>query len=306
MGFASRNLLKSGSDSLNLQWNLSTLPSSLLWGSIAFGNGRFVINSLSGLSADRKTFYSLNGINWSLGTSSLSQNGLLYYGYSRFLIPATNAVLYSSDGVNWSSSSIVGTFGKMAFGLNRYVMLSTNSNQIAWSESSSLSWTKVTLPITPASGWDNIIFGGDKFIITSPEYIAYSTNGSTWSYTNSPDQTPVLQFELNELSYGNGKFLGISGPSSKIYYSQDGISFNSSTSLLDLGYIDDLKFGNNLFYSAYHVAQQAFAYSRDGIKWNLSTTGLVNTILSQGALVQYGNGRFVMVKRNTNEFAYTT
>jgi hypothetical protein len=86
-------------------WAQSTLPASINWISVAWGNGRFVaIASGSAISA-----YSFDGITWIQSTLPVATLWTdLHYGQGLFFAVAsgTTAATSSSDGASWRSRSL--------------------------------------------------------------------------------------------------------------------------------------------------------------------------------------------------------
>ena len=132
--------------------NRTPRPSVSNPGGIAYGNGRFVVVSVSG----NQSAYSSDGITWTAGgTLSASQvwDGPVY-GNGLFVAIGNNSAVTSPDGLLWTARIVpLGNWNKIAY--NNGIFL--------------------------ASKWDS---GGASGIITSPDGINW-TAPTTWSFNSS-------------------------------------------------------------------------------------------------------------------------
>ena len=107
------------------------------------------------------------------------------------------------------------------------------------------------------------------------------------------------------VTYGNGKFVAVTGSSSKAAYSTDGIGWTSA-SLPSSAYWNSVTYGNGKFVAVAGNSSKA-AYSTDGISWTSASLPLSTNWQS----VTYGNGKFVAVPTTHNtasssQAAYST
>lgn len=90
-----------------ISWTRSTMPINGHWGSIAYGNDRFVALVYSGTVV---AAYSTNGIVWSGGSNALAVNtNILVYGGGKFITGGFYGTNYSTDGITWTAASLPGT-----------------------------------------------------------------------------------------------------------------------------------------------------------------------------------------------------
>jgi Collagen triple helix repeat (20 copies) len=176
------------SDGIN--WTRYTLSNS--YGTIAYGNGKYVMAAESG-----KIAYSTNGTSWTETTISWPDS-------------YTNAVSFG-DGV--------------------FVLASTETDAAAYS-ADGIAWTRVTLPgvgrfwhtLKPSAG-DAAVSG--KIIIAGygSLILESSDSGVTWSTFHVPST-----YSGGTATYSNGVFLGASSSSSSYtFISNDGINWSRQT-----------------------------------------------------------------------------
>ena len=101
------------------------------------------------------------------------------------------------------------------------------------------------------------------------------------------------------VTYGNGKFVAVSGTSSVVAYSEDGISWASSTLPSPIS-CRSVTYGNGKFVIIAD-GTNVMAYSEDGINWTSSLLPTSNSWQS----VTYGNGKFVAVAGAARTAAYS-
>lgn len=154
--------------------------------------------------------------------------------------------------------------------------------------------------------WD---FGNGR-IVQVGQTIAYSDNlGDTWSYVAPSDDF----YLLNNIVYGNGKFVSISKnlsainqqPSYFAAYSADGINWTKVSFPSNFGAIDTLKYSDgkfivnsSTFYSS-GVVYKNFTYSDDGINWNPIQQTQQSPSNGFACNVTYGNGTFLYATGTT-------
>ena len=101
------------------------------------------------------------------------------------------------------------------------------------------------------------------------------------------------------VTYGNGKFVAVTGSSSKAAYSTNGINWISA-SLPSSAYWKSVTYGNGKFVAV--AGSSKAAYSTDGVNW--TSASLPSSAYWQS--VTYGNGKFVAVAENSSKAAYST
>ena len=154
---------------------------------------------------------------------------------------------------------------------------------------------------------DNVwIVGGgydDGLTISGIVSMSYD-NGSTWTnlVENGVYKNPVMQAVLS-VAYGNDTWVvGTAQDTTTLYYSTDGITFNSNTTI-NLGVATrGIAYGNNIFVAVGNTtytgtsSDTSIIYSSNGINWLLPNTSVYLGVPRSdgGYTVQYGNGVFVV------------
>ena len=149
------------------------------------------------------------------------------------------------------------------------------------------------------------------------DYIIRSTDfGNTLIETNRKEQHQVepvekilktniftnsLNDEINNICYGNGKYVVIATNSNTFAYSTDGINWTETSDGLSSRDWDSICYGNDKYVALMFNTSNTFAYSTDGIHWTETNDGLSER---KWTSICYGNGKYV-VTSNTNTFAYS-
>jgi len=180
---------------------------------VAFGGGTFVA------VGDNNALYSLdNGATWSQGTFSgvggLSQ---VSYGNNRFvaLDRTVDAVLVSSDGINWTTSSIEmpATEFPDLLGFGNGLFLATTSAGNVYTSADGTTWLQrtqfVDLSAAEISTSSVATGGGGFMIVTSSRLFFTFDSGAAWTAIDPG----VSVFDG---TYWNGAFItvGSTGPGS--------------------------------------------------------------------------------------------
>ena len=161
-------------------WSSITLPSSLYWDGITYGNGYYV------------------GFG---GWPSSSYNA--------------STGVYSNNGTTWTSMSLPSSsqWGECAYGNGTYVVISQVNTGTAAYSTNATTWTSTTLPFNGLSNYtaNSIAYGAGYFVVTAqnattPCKGCYSTNGSTWTLTNM-NSSSALTYAIG---YGNLTFIAVS------------------------------------------------------------------------------------------------
>jgi len=202
-------------------WTSMTLPASLSWTSIAYGNGYWVAVA-SGTST---AYYSINnGTTWISATLPANTTwSNVTYGNGIFVAVATgstNSAYSTNFGATWAAGTGLasGTFVGLSYGLGQFVVIT--SGTAAATSLTGATWTAATLPTT---GWTGLAYGNNRFVaVGGTNSTIYSFNGSTW-YT-SPT-TPAVS--LTSITYGQGTFLALSSTNTTAYISEDGFNWKS-------------------------------------------------------------------------------
>jgi hypothetical protein len=211
-GFISACYYANGKSSLALvstsgtSWTTSSLPSNQYWYLNIAGNGMCFLSYGSGGA------YTTNGTTWTAVSSGMPPQG-------------------------WGSSSTIGGGG--------YWMALNGAGTTDYSLSTSLysGWTSYTLPTGCGIGACGYLNG--QFVVVNTSYVAYSTNGTTWTTAASPLSVAAFNSGLYSpaayITYGGGYYILVG-------YGIICISTNlTSWSYLTSPYISPFIYGNSIF-----------------------------------------------------------
>lgn len=257
----------------------NTQPSiSQLWNCSAFSStlNMYVMGSDTGRIA-----YSNDGISWNyiyFGNSSIVFRDVVWSPQLQMFVIVSNNValplMTSTDGINWVARTSNGS-SWMAIEwspeLGLFVAVSSNT-QISIS-SNGITWTAITAPNRPSSGyWADIVWSrtlGMFYVVSDYVYgnkFIYSTNGTTWTEVTSPANR-----SWTTISYSNelGIFVASGQGGNIVATSTDGLVWVIRTTSFRLQQIiwskELLKFVG---------CTSVIRTSDDGINW--VTTGLPN------------------------------
>jgi len=248
--------------SLNgIDWNATTMPSSLDLLSVCYGNGKFVAVAYS----NNKAVYSTNGTTWTAATlpSSTTWNTVCY-GNGKFVTLAgnSNKAAYSTNGTTWAAATLPSSadWRSVCYGNGKFITVASNSNKAAYSTNGT-TWTAATLPRSAA--WRSVCYGNDKFVAVADSInkVAYSTDGITWTEATLPSS----YYTWISVCYGNGKFVAVASNSDRAVYSTNGTTWTETT----LSYNRDWRsvcYGNGKFITVASNSDKA-SYSTNGITW---------------------------------------
>lgn len=241
-------------------------------------------------------------VNGSWSTMTLpSPGGFFKVVYGNGIFVATNGGLaYSTDGINWSSSttpSFSGGLNGITFGGGKFVTVPGNRTAYLYSTDGT-SWTVSNMPVDYVA-WAGPVYGNSKFVAVSYSMYnntvssaAYSSDGINWTKTTMPSFA-----DWNSLAFGNGRFVAFSDSTSAAY-STDGINWTAIPTPRP-SYKWRISFANGLFFGVSNG--DLAASSSDGINWTFfSLPGIYNW-----TEITYGNGLFVSIAGGTPIAAYS-
>ncbi len=210
----------------------------------------------------------------------------------------SDSLSYSSDGITWASSTLpVGTngLGRVVFGEDKFVAITSYTNNQAAYSTDGINWTATTLP--SSGNWNSLSYGGGKFVAirSSSNAAAYSTDGITWTATTLPSSASWLS-----VTYGDGKFVAIARYSSTNAYSTDGITWNAGTMPSGASW-QAVAYGEGKFVALINDSTN-FAYSSNGSTWTL---GSMPYSYKEWSSIAYGDGKFVALINNSSDSAYS-
>lgn len=228
-----------GSGPFGTSWGLETVsPSTITWNSVAYGSGIFVAVGVlaTGYGA---VMTSPDGVNWTIrSVASAPAFNDVAFGNGKFVAvgapygTATTGIRVSTDGITWTnpaSNSTLTYNSSVAYGNGTWVVISastgTNSIYSYTSTNDGVTWTQNLLATGNSGSNCNVVYGNGKFVVTLEYsiYIYYSSNGTSWSYSQLTDVDPI-GLNANDAVFGSNKFV-IINQNGSIYTSPNGINW---------------------------------------------------------------------------------
>lgn len=142
-----KDFIVSSTDTIT--WQTITMPSSLLWTSVAHGNGAYVATS-----SVQQAAYSTDGITWS--SITMPVGGIWHkviFADNKFVtaVQYSSQYAYSTDGLTWSSATgpSSGGYRSIEYSNNIFMISSGSANVIS---TNGITWTASTLDKTISYG----------------------------------------------------------------------------------------------------------------------------------------------------------
>lgn len=191
------------------------MPSSSTWGQIAFGSNKFVAVKTDWTGSNQYA-YSSDGVSWSAGTFPITiQTSSIIFANDVFIVIGMNTgtstayVLRSSDGTNWTATSMGGTLSgatlpsAIAYGNGTFVVSANNGNSFcaSYSKDNGASWTAAYGVQSPTGSY-GVAFGNGLFYM--PSY--NSTATSPAAYTSHDGKSWMKQAEYSSFTGSAGSY----------------------------------------------------------------------------------------------------
>lgn len=261
--------LPSTDDIINFKiGDLNMIVGSNNWYGIAYGNGKYVA-----VGEDGYITSSSDGENWAapkqVGTYTWNA---ITYDDGKFVAVGCLGIAYSavsSDGVNWTLSSLISREGKFVgvIYFNKTFIAADDEGWI-WKSADGLSWQK-SQQVTTSTIMDINFLNGIIMITDASYRIWISSDGNTWSNSKT-------SFTCFASAYGNGKFVLV-GNLGYIITSTDGVNWSNrvqikpvTSNFIWYGVI----FNNDKFVAVGYCGY--IATSIDGVKWETKQIGKSN------------------------------
>ena len=140
-----RSSTKAASSTDGITWTLRTLPASISWQSVTYGNSTFVAVAYGSATAASST----DGITWTARTMPSSSWKAVTYGNSTFVAVEyyTTKAATSTDAITWTARTLpaVAPWRAVTFGNSTFVAVAGTSDSAA-SSTDGITWTARTLP----------------------------------------------------------------------------------------------------------------------------------------------------------------
>ena len=248
-------------------------------------------------------FYtSLDGSTWSLQPSSFdfdfSNKVICGNGKAVSMRNFRDFVLYSEDGINWTSSNIGYTYDRwsLAFGDGKFVLIGSDCcTSRIYTSVDAITWTLGTMP---TGSWRSVTYGNGKFVAVDHFNFSYSTDGVTWTSSTLP--AGDLYEYYSRVVYGNNIFVAITDTGNHAY-SYNAINWTRSN-LPESGqyFWTDLIYANNRFIITPDdgdVGANFILWSEDGIDWYQAFL----PVSRRWSSVAYGNNKFILTSKDETQ-----
>jgi hypothetical protein len=286
-----------------------TLPSSVAWRSVAFGNG---VGSYTGLTATGSVSGSLATFNVTrvqgAYTVSINIPGIFYAAGETLTILGTalggatpaNDLTISVLGVNTGSGGINRISSSGTAVTPKFVAIADGSASAAISLDGT-AWTTLSLPSSLT--YREITYGtfngvGYYTAVASGTGTGYSsTDGVTWSSTTMPASTT-----WQDVAYGNGRFIAITTGSNVTAISTTGTTWVSGGNLPSSTTWTSVAYGKGVWVAVASGGTAAASSTDGGASWASATLPSSGTWTS----VSYGNNMFIAARSGSTAYAYST
>ena len=194
-------------ESVLLKSVTAALPTSVLWSSVTYGDGKFVAVAYdSNIAA-----YSTDGITWTqatLPTTALWR--YVTYGDGKFVAVAyeNDIAAYSTDGINWTKATLPTTafWASVTYGDGKFVAVA-DENDIAAYSTDGINWHREINAVETVSGEDvtdkaKKILGLDNGVATPVKSVTITLTSSGWdstALTQTITVSGVLEDEASQL-----------------------------------------------------------------------------------------------------------
>lgn len=239
------------------------------------------------------------------------------YGNGKFVCfddSNTQVPFYSSDGVNWTKSSLPTTSSDRYFDMvsvsycnDRFIAVGRcgGSYGAIFYSLDGITWKRSRLSVD--AWFESACYGNGKYVavgVSSTYDLAYSTNGTSWTTAHMPWDTYNT---WPGVAFGNGRFVSIKSSSTsegnnQAAYSEDGVNWIAVTLPIQSTW-DNIAYGNGKFVIKDWGDNHRILYSEDGENWTQATipsSGITETFDS----LFYVNGLFMITTYN-NELLYS-
>jgi len=273
----------------------ANLPVPIDWSNCVYGNGRFVAIAQSEFGKPNTDSYatSLDGVTWTQGTfpnfppnvpsGSWSWRDIVY-GNGRFVAVADEGIVaVSTDGENWlvrelaeDSSLVSSRF--IEYGSGYFVVMTTDGS-VWWQSTDGINWIEYESPGVVLGGGiivRGIAYGQGHFIVTTNDFDSTanriwfkSPSATTWS----ENFTTTNISNLDQLTFGNNRFVGVQPGTDTVYYN---VRNGKDTWVEVTGALPSpgnwkLGYGQGVFLAVRENSTE-LATSEDAITWTAQTT----------------------------------
>jgi hypothetical protein len=295
----------------NWRW-ANSLPASIQWKGVAYGNGLYVA---VGLDATIAT--SPDAITWTIrrmSTANLTLNGIAHAN-GLFVAAGMGTpdsiggglIMTSTDGISWTINTTVAAtysaqFLSVVYGGGTWVVGGSFSGRVLTS-TDGLNWTPRTIPSGVIAGTGT--YGGGLFVLSgNGNTVITSPDGITWTRVAVAGVFGASTPYLPDVTYGAGKFVAVGRDSNFVgvaYTSTDATTWTQAPTIANAS-------GNTGFLSVVNNGTTFVASggvgvfsSPDGTTWTKQTSALPNSARQLGPQAEnvsagaFANGQFFVL-----------
>lgn len=291
-------LFTSATAQQNWSW-ANSLPASIQWKDVAYGNGLYVA---VGLDATIAT--SPDAATWTIRRMSTAQMSLNSIAYANGLFVAVGMgtptktgaalIMTSPDGIAWTiNDTVANDYSAQLFsalyGGGTWVV-SGSSGSATFTSTDGLTWTQRTTPSgvivgTGAYGAGLFVLSGNgNTVLTSPD-------GATWTRTAVAGAIGASSPVIFDVAFTGGKFVAVGRDSNFVgvaYTSTDAVTWTPSNAIANSsnGFITVATNG-----STFVAAGNANLFSSpDGVTWTKQTSALTSSARQLGPQFEGASG----------------
>ena len=295
---------------LGRDWVTETID-NVYWRSVAYNGNLYVAVPRDEYDwAKNKFGYSIDGINWTINSVSLSSYRWfnIVYGKDKFIVSAgssgrsndiSNTFAYSTDGINWSETSSglsIRNWRGLEYADSKFVTISTFSNFMAYS-TDGIIWTEASFS-SETTGFQSLVYGNNKFVAVSYRYrVIYSTDGIMWTDSLPNIDLPDGYDGFVTIGFCINRFIStLVGPTDPNYagnicmYSYDGLVWTLLYPNIQKRYWHCIQHLDTMCVLSDNNSN-SFVYSNDGINW--IEIELTPKSTSGSTHLCYGNGKII-------------
>jgi len=275
--------------------NENSIGPAIEWSDVCFGNDIFVAVAGSIGSPRDISAYSSDGKNWSTSTIPLAEWSNVESGNGLFVAVSKDGKTASSiNGIDWTLNSIPDLeYTGIAYGNNTWIAVASGTSKAAKSIDG-ISWTEIDLG--EGADWSDIAFGKGIFVAVAEGDSTTVTRA--YSIDNGTSWTlGTFSGGAKSISYGNNRFVVIAGGylgASDCYISFDGINWSVGT--IPANNWQKVTYGQGKFI-AVASNTDTFVESVDGIIWFSETLSVPKDYSSVTFGSPSGSPKFIAVGR---------
>lgn len=293
------NWTHSNGSAVEGNWTDVTLPASVNWTSVCYGNGKYVAVA----SGSTTAIYSTNGTSWNSATLPASASwSSVCYGNGRFVAVANSSAsaAYSTDGgETWIEATMPAgrRWRGVCYGNGKFIAVGSGG-YYAMSTDGGETWTEAQFTTGESGTYYSVCYGNGKFVAIQNEssISKVSTDGINWTNITLPRN----RITWTSVAFGAKGFVAVANYYKVGAYSADGETWEEVTLSDTINQWTSVCYGNGKFVAVSNSTDKV-AVSTDGKNWSEETVAAANKSFNT---ITYGGGKFVTLVANSTEEYY--